>query len=119
MNGETDELRVEPSRAEKIAQLNDALRKSGRGGLITVTIGVRNLATFCPFELRDALAKYDTFDDDNDPHRERDFGTLSIFNSGMFWKIDYYDIALEFGSADPANPAVTTRVLTVMLKQEY
>ncbi len=30
-----------------------------------------------------------------------------------FWKIEYYDRATEMGSPDPADPAVTTRVLTI------
>ncbi|MFZ2108608.1 MAG: DUF3768 domain-containing protein [Roseiarcus sp.] len=36
-----------------------------------------------------------------------------------FRKIDYYDRATEMGSPDPADPAATTRVLTIMLADEY
>ena len=32
---------------------------------------------------------------------------------------DYYDERCEFGSADPADPEKTTRVLTLMLAEDY
>jgi hypothetical protein len=31
----------------------------------------------------------------------------------------YFDAAMEFGSEDPAYPAKTARVLTIMLASEY
>ena len=37
----------------------------------------------------------------------------------MMWKVDYFDRALEFASPDPADPAVTMRVLTLMQWTEY
>jgi hypothetical protein len=39
--------------------------------------------------------------------------------SAAFGRIDYYDRATEMGSPDPADPAVTTRVLTFMLADQY
>jgi hypothetical protein len=37
----------------------------------------------------------------------------------LFWKIDYYDTSLQYGSENPADPDQTTRVLTIMLASEY
>ncbi|MEQ1708542.1 MAG: DUF3768 domain-containing protein [Terricaulis sp.] len=34
-------------------------------------------------------------------------------------EIDCYNKSLRYGSDDPADPAVTTRVLTIMLASEY
>jgi hypothetical protein len=106
-------------RAEAIAQLNDQLRKTGTGGRIMVTSGVRSLPDYDTGALLSALAAYDAFDADNDPHGERDFGDLRICDTDLLWKIDYYDQQLCCASPDPADAAVTNRVLTVMLESEY
>ncbi len=106
-------------RAERIARLNDQLRKTGLGGRIVVTRGVRSLARFNTAELVAALSQYDRFDADNDPHGERDFGDLDYCGAELLWKIDYYEPTLTYGSDNPADPSVTTRILTVMLAAEY
>ncbi len=46
-------------------------------------------------------------------------GNAGLEGTKLFWKIDYYDAALCYGSADPADPRETRRVLTVMLAEEY
>lgn len=106
-------------RGEAIARLNDTLRKSGSGGRILVTRGVRAMPGFDTAAMLAALAAYDAFDLDNDPHGERDFGDLRLCGTDLLWKIDYYDHDLRYASPDPADPAVTVRVLTVMLESEY
>jgi hypothetical protein len=67
------------------------------------------------------VRNFSQFDEDagNDPHAEHDFGAFSLCGDRMVWKIDYYDLALEAGSEDPADATITTRVLTVMLAEEY
>ncbi len=37
----------------------------------------------------------------------------------IFFKIDYYDKQGAFHSSDPSDPAVTQRVITIMLAEEY
>ena len=48
--------------------------------------------------------------------------TLEAFEADgetIFFKIDYLDKAMAAGSPDPADPLVTTRVITIMLAEEY
>jgi Protein of unknown function (DUF3768) len=104
---------------ERIKQLNDALRMSLRGGRVLMTVGVNAL----PDDLK-ALALQRTrafadFSKDNDPHGEHDFGIFELDGITLNWKIDYYDEDLEYGSPDPADPAITRRVLTILLAEEY
>ena len=106
-------------RAEAIARLNDQLRKEQVGGSIMLTQGVLAVSGYKSEELMEALAAYDAFDADNDPHGERDFGDLTLWDTDLLWKVDYYDRDLKFGSDDPADPSVTSRVLTVMLAGEW
>lgn len=107
------------SRAEAIARLNDGLRKTGQGGVIVVTNGLRALACFDAQRLLELLASYDSFDADNDPHSEHDFGDLEFVGADLLWKIDYYDLDMDYASPDPADAAVTRRILTVMLASEW
>jgi hypothetical protein len=105
--------------AERIARLNDELRKTLTGGRFMITRGVSAHPQCTPAALREALSRYDEFDPDNDPHGERDFGSFDVGSAELLWKIDYYDQELVYASPDPADPAVTVRVLTVMLAEEY
>lgn len=106
--------------AAKIAELNDQFRRHGVGnGRVMVTRSVRDLGP--DFELG-ALLKvkaFDAFTADNDPHGEHDFGSFELEGQTVFFKLDYYDLALEQGSEDPSDPLRTCRVLTIMLAEDY
>jgi hypothetical protein len=65
------------------------------------------------------VTRFDRFCPENDPHGEHDFGNFKLVGRTFYWKIDYYDAALEFGSADPTDPEKTTRVLTIMPAEDY
>ena len=106
-------------RVEQIAKLNDRLRITGTGGAIMITQNVQRVTGFDANVLAAALAGFEGFDPDNDPHGERDFGEISLWGYDLLWKIDYYNLDLKFGSNDPADPAVTSRVLTVMLASDW
>jgi hypothetical protein len=106
-------------RSARIRQLNDAFRRTFSGGRVTLTSGVDALPELIKARALQLVRVFDYFNEDNDPHGEHDFGSFELANFKFFWKIDYYDQGCEFGSEDPANPAKTTRVLTIMLSQEY
>jgi hypothetical protein len=107
------------STTDRIRALNDEFRRTFVGGAVMITAGAEALP---PDQRKSLLAKvraFDVFTDDNDPHGEHDFGAVDEGGVRYFWKVDCYDRATEFGSPDPANPAVTTRVLTIMRADEY
>ena len=109
----------EASNVETIRKLNDEFRRTFAGGKIMLTPGVSNLdATSMELALA-RLKTFNSFAPDNDPYSEHDFGAFEIPGQKLFFKIDYYDPGLEFGSEDPADPSKTTRVLTLMLAEEY
>jgi hypothetical protein len=106
-------------KSETIRQLNDTLRSTFEGGRVVMTAGVDALPSDVKAMAIRTVATFTDFTPDNDPQGEHDFGNFELAGQKFFWKIDYYDAAMEFGSEDPADPAVTTRVLTVMLASEY
>lgn len=103
----------------KIRDLNDLTRSAMSFRFIYVTVGVRALGVEPAADAVMAVRTFDAFSPDNDPYREHDFGALTIAGQLIFWKIDYYDRRLGDGSPNPADEAVTSRVLTVMLATEY
>ena len=107
------------STVDRIRALNDAFRRTFIGGAVMITTGVEAM----PAEQRNSLLQkvraFDAFTDDNDPYGEHDFGAVDEGGVRYYWKVDCYDRATEFGSPDPADPAVTTRVLTILRADEY
>ena len=102
-----------------IALLNDAFRTTLSGGTVLMTSGVAALSTDVVAMAVRKVVTFDGFTAANDPHGEHDFGSFDLAGHRFMWKIDYYDLRCEFGSDDPADPAKTTRVLTIMLASEY
>lgn len=109
-----------PESASRIAQLNDRARRAlGVACRLVQTEGICALAPTDQSAIREAVERFNAFTPANDPHGEHDFGTVVHRGIRCFWKIDYFDRSLQYGSPDPASPAVTRRVLTIMLAEEY
>src|SRR5471030_49143 len=103
----------------RIRGLNDEFRRSFSGGKVVMTRGVADFDSTRLAVLLDRVRRFDAFTPDNDPHGEHDFGAFDDGSERFFWRIDYYDREMKFGSPNPADPDVTARVLTLMLADEY
>ena len=113
----------------KVRELNDKLRCTLTGGTVMMTAGIIALSPDKQAEVLAKVKAFDAFTPDNDPWDEHDMGVFEIEEPGpgfggtvterVMWKVDYYDLTRAYLSPDPADPAVTERVLTIMLASEY
>jgi Protein of unknown function (DUF3768) len=103
----------------RICELNDELRRFGRGGRVMITSGIEALGAAAIARIMAAVASFDAFTSDNDPYGEHDCAILGVDGIRVLFKIDYYDPDLVYHSPDPSDPSVTRRVMTVMRSDEY
>lgn len=102
---------------DKIRELNDTARKTFSSCRVMITRVVQALNNLD--DILNAVREFDTFNADNDPYGEHDFGKIEIGGEAIFWKFDYYDLKYIYASPDAADETVTARVLTIMLASEY
>ncbi len=104
---------------DRVRALNDLLRRYRIGGQVVLTPGIQALGLGLLAQVDEAVARFDGFDSDNDPHGEHDFGAVRVAGHVVLFKIDYYNLDITMHSPDPADPAVTRRIMTIMLAEEY
>lgn len=110
---------------ERTRRLNDEMRARiltggvEAYGMVVMTRGVADKGGAFTVAVGRAVAEFDTFTEDNDPHAEHDFGAFEIGGERLFWKLDYFDLGMAMHSPDKSDIAVTKRVLTIMLVSEY
>lgn len=122
------ELTAEQLEAKKqeIREGNDRFRNtlSKDLGQLVVTSGVADHPLI--HDIVTAVKEFCDFDEENDPHGEHDFGGIGLVSrfgrdntvrERFFFKMDYYDLNLEFG-ADPYTQPFK-RVLTIMKASDY
>lgn len=112
------------SRDEAIATLNDRCRL-GLDRTARILITRSCLGTFAngstadgliaQAQLMSAVRRHDFAEADA---VVRDRGQFEFRGTTVFFKIDYYDLALDYGSENPADASITTRVLTIMLRED-
>jgi len=108
------------NKIEIIAKLNDLARSAmGIASNVVISDGVSTLSAEDLADVRHKVETYNSFMADNDRHGERNAGSFSHAGETIIWKIDYQNLTLDGESDDPADPKVTTRVLTIMMASEY
>jgi hypothetical protein len=107
------------TKTEQIRDLNDRLRQNFSEGTAVMTCGVAALGAEAVGRIAKTIAVYDDFCHANDPYEEHDFGAFEADGQVIFFKIDYYDKTRTCHSPDATDRAVTERVITIMLAEEY
>jgi hypothetical protein len=103
-------------RTVRIRALNDELLQNLAGGVAVMTPGVDALGQDAVDRIVKTIAVFDDFCHANDPHEEHDFGSFEADGHTIFFKIDLYEEPnVKGANGDP----VVTRVLTIMLANEY
>ena len=106
-------------RPHSVTEQNDTLRRTFTGGRVMLTAGIATLPDHQRGSVLAAVREFAAFGPDNDPYDEHDFGVVEVEGIRCFWKVEAYHLDLTSGSPDPVDPGLTTRVLTVMLAEEY
>jgi len=107
------------TKTARIRALNDRLRQNLTDGIAVMTPGVAALGAEAVERIVKTIAVFDDFCHANDPHEEHDFGAFDVDGHTIMFKIDYLDQNLSMHSVNPADTAVTQRVITIMLAEEY
>jgi hypothetical protein len=104
------------TKTEQIRELNDRLRQNFSEGTAVLTCGIAALGVETVARIVKTIAVYDDFCHANDPHEEHDFGAFEADGQVIFFKIDLYEEPdVKSANGEP----VVTRVLTIMLAEEY
>ena len=106
-------------RPRSVTEQNDTLRRTFTGGRVMLTAGIATLPDRQRGSVLAAVRAFAAFGPDNDPYGQHDFGVVEVEGIQCFWKVDAFSLDLKSASSDPVDPTVTTRVLTVMLAEEY
>jgi hypothetical protein len=103
-------------KSARIRVLNDNFRSTFLGGQVVFSSGVAGLPIAFKAQLVVNVENFADFNEDNDPFGEHDFGSFELAGETFFWKIDLYEEPDVKGANEEP---VVTRVLTIMLAEEY
>lgn len=107
------QIKQYPFKLLRVAVLNDAFRRTLKGGSVKVSPGVLSLPDA---ELMEVIAKVSSYDDFNktiDPNEEHNFGCFFHKGERYLFHITYCSEDMQHPSDDPSNDEITVRVLSI------
>lgn len=111
-----------------IAQQNDRFRNTWGAdftipGQVVFTAALAEAGFATTAAAMAGVQQFADFNDDNDPYGDHSFGAVEIKvgdeTKTVWFKIDLYDKAYEYGSEQPTDVGQTRRVMTVMFPSDY
>jgi len=97
------------------AALNDQFRRGNESlGLYSLSPQVEALPAPQRQALLEAVSTTHYFIEEG-----HDFGVVSLDETDFLWEIDYYNQDLKGTAPNPADPALTVRVLSILRADEY
>ena len=106
-------------RTQRIRDLNDRFRKGIARGMYVMSPGISQLGDEAVDRIVKTVAALEAVVPADHSHEEHAVGTFEAEGRTMVFKIYCFDNDLKYQSPDPADPAVTVRVMEVMLDHEY
>ncbi len=103
----------------RIRTINDRCRGTFTGATIVTTAAFTELPAGLKAKVLERVRTFDAFSAENDPHHEHDMALFEEGDERFFFKFDYYDETMRYGSDDPADASKTRRVLTIGLASDY
>jgi hypothetical protein len=104
------------SKTDLIRAINDRCRTTFLGCVVVVTAAFDVLPAELKAKVLCTVRTFQDFDDGNDPYHEHDFAAFTIDGQAFMFKFDLYE---EPDVKNPNGEPVVTRVLTIMLAEEY
>ncbi|WLR90937.1 DUF3768 domain-containing protein [Shinella zoogloeoides] len=106
-------------RTDRIRQLNDQFRRGRGAGRVHCMGDLAHEDFDVQRRALDAVVNFNGFNEGDDPYGEHDFGAFEIDGRRYMFKIDYYNLGLDAGADDPADPKTCCRVLTIFYASDY
>jgi hypothetical protein len=108
------------SKTDHFRALDDAWRPHLLVARAIISPGIAALGTEAAVAIVNTIAVFDDFCRADGPYKPHDFGALGLDDGRtIFFKIEYLDKNLTGPSPNPVDPAVTERIITIMLAEEY